>query len=294
MSPTPSAAPERTDFRFAERLRVRWVEVDLQRIVFNGHFLMYFDTAVAGWWRAMALPYHETMQALQGDFFVRKATLEYEGSARYDDQLEIGIRCARIGSSSMLLQGAAFRGGRRLVHGELVYVFADPAAQTAKPVPQVLRDWFTDYEAGRPMVDVQIEAWDALRTDSSALRREVFTDEQGIDAALDDDGADVTATHAVARNRMGLALGTGRLLAQESGSGKIGRMAVRASLRGTQIGRRVLDALVAASRQRGDREVMLYAQASAIGFYDRAGFKARGERFVEAAIEHQEMVLAFK
>ena len=220
MNPTPSAAPERSDFRFAERLRVRWVEVDLQRIVFNGHFLMYFDTAVAGWWRAMALPYHETMQALQGDFFVRKATLEYEGSARYDDQLEIGIRCARIGSSSMLLQGAAFRGGRRLVHGELVYVFADPAAQTAKPVPQVLRDWFTDYEAGRPMVDVQIEAWDALRTDSSALRREVFTDEQGIDAALDDDGADVTATHAVARNRMGLALGTGRLLAQESGAAR--------------------------------------------------------------------------
>ena len=86
----------RSDFRFAERLRVRWAEVDLQKIVFNGHYLMYFDTAVAGWWRAMALPYEQTMHGQGADFFVRKATVEYEGSARYDDQLEVGLRCARI------------------------------------------------------------------------------------------------------------------------------------------------------------------------------------------------------
>ncbi len=49
----------RTEYRFFERLRVRWAEVDMQKIVFNGHYLMYFDTAVAAYWRAMALPYHE-------------------------------------------------------------------------------------------------------------------------------------------------------------------------------------------------------------------------------------------
>ena len=38
---------QRTDFRFFERLRVRWVEIDAQQIVFNGHYLMYFDTASA-------------------------------------------------------------------------------------------------------------------------------------------------------------------------------------------------------------------------------------------------------
>ena len=57
-------APQRKDFRFTERHRVRWAEVDMQAIVFNGHYLMYFDTAVAGYWRALALPYHDTMQAL--------------------------------------------------------------------------------------------------------------------------------------------------------------------------------------------------------------------------------------
>ena len=84
----------RSEFRYFDRLRVRWVEVDMQKIVFNGHYLMYFDTAVAGYWRALALPYHETMEMLQGDLYVRRATVEYEGSARYDDQLQVGLRRA--------------------------------------------------------------------------------------------------------------------------------------------------------------------------------------------------------
>ena len=47
----------RQDFRFFHALRVRWVEVDMQKIVFNGHYLMYLDTAVSDYWRALALPY---------------------------------------------------------------------------------------------------------------------------------------------------------------------------------------------------------------------------------------------
>src|SRR5207342_2723603 len=99
---------QRSDFRFFERLRVRWAEIDAQQIVFNGHYLTYFDTAVGGWWRALALPYADTMKALSGDLFVRKSTVEYLGSARYDEQLDIGVRCARIGNSSMNVVCAVF------------------------------------------------------------------------------------------------------------------------------------------------------------------------------------------
>src|SRR5450755_4071906 len=98
----------RSDFRTLERLRVRWVEVDLQKVVFNGHYLMYFDIAMAGYWRASAMPCAQTMEHLAGDLFVRKATVEYLGSARYDDLLDIGVRCARIGTTSVLFSGAAF------------------------------------------------------------------------------------------------------------------------------------------------------------------------------------------
>src|SRR6266513_1721366 len=85
---------KRNEFRFLERLRVRWAEIDAQKIVFNGHYLMYFDTAIAGYWRALAMPYEQTLEYLGGDLFVRKATLEYEGSARLDDLVDVGIRSA--------------------------------------------------------------------------------------------------------------------------------------------------------------------------------------------------------
>ena len=62
---------KRADFRFFHRLRVRWAEVDMQKIVFNAHYLMYFDTAIADYWRALALPYEEAMPMLGGDLYVR-------------------------------------------------------------------------------------------------------------------------------------------------------------------------------------------------------------------------------
>ena len=289
---THDALPKRADFRFAERLRVRWAEVDMQKIVFNGHYLMYLDTAVAGYWRALALPYQDSMQSLGGDLYVRKATLEYHGSARYDDQIEVGIRCARIGNSSMLLRGAIFRDRVLLVHGDLVYVFADPATQTSRPVPPLLREVLEGFERGEPMFELEVGDWARLGASAGPIRHAVFTQEQGIDAALDHDGRDADAVHVLARNRLGMALGTGRLLETEPGIGKIGRMAVIAPLRGSQVGRRMLEALVGAARTRGLREVRLHAQDSAVGFYLRNGFVASGAPFVEAGIDHQEMIRA--
>jgi YbgC/YbaW family acyl-CoA thioester hydrolase len=282
---------KRADFRFADPLRVRWAEVDLQKIVFNGHYLMYFDTAVAGWWRAMALPYEQTMHDLGGDFYVRKASVEYEASARYDDRLDVGIRCERVGNTSMLLRGAVFRGEQLLVTGELVYVYADPATQRPQPVPQPLRDLFLGYEAGQSVLDVQLGTWDVLGAPARAIRTAVFVDEQQIDATLEQDAADASAVHALAVNRLGRPVATGRLLEHAPGVSKIGRMAVVAPLRGGGAGTAVLQALVNAARQRGDREVLLHAQASALGFYRRYGFRDSGVPFEEAGIVHQAMVI---
>src|SRR5262245_36963886 len=104
-----STRMKRQDFRFFHRLRVRWAEVDMQKIVFNAHYLMYFDTAISDYWRAMALPYEEAMQALGGDLYVKKATVEYHASARMDDQVDVALKCARVGNSSIQFTGAIFR-----------------------------------------------------------------------------------------------------------------------------------------------------------------------------------------
>jgi YbgC/YbaW family acyl-CoA thioester hydrolase len=279
----------RRDFRFFDTLRVRWAEVDMQKIVFNGHYLMYFDTAVAGYWRALALPYHETMALLQGDLYVRKATLEYHASAHYEDRLDVGLRCARIGNSSMQFTGGVFRGDELLVSGELVYVFADPSTQTSQPVPAQLRAALDAFERGEPVLDVRTGTWDELGREAQALRTAVFVDEQKIPAELEWDAADANAVHAVAYNRFGMALGTGRLLEHSPGVAKIGRMAVRHDMRGAGIGAAILEALVTVARERGDGEVLLHAQRSAEGFYRRQGFVVRGEPFDEAGIAHVAM-----
>lgn len=282
----------RNEFRFFDRLRVRWAEIDAQKIVFNAHYLMYFDTAVAGYWRAMAMPYAESMESLGGDLYVRKATVEYHGSARYDDRLDVGMRCARIGNSSIQFIGAVFRGNELLVGGELIYVFADPHTQTSRPVPPALRALLEGYEAGQGMVDVRVGDWASLGREASAIRTAVFVEEQRIPAEMEWDEADAACVHAVAYNRLGLPLATGRLLPHVPGVAKIGRMAVLASVRGSGVGHEVLDALMKVARARGDREVLLHAQRSAAPFYAKAGFAPRGAEFEEAGIPHIEMVRA--
>ncbi|MBL8342016.1 MAG: YbgC/FadM family acyl-CoA thioesterase [Rubrivivax sp.] len=289
------AAPDlrhRAAFRYLDRLRVRWAEVDMQKIVFNGHYLMYFDTAIAGYWRALALPYHETMEALSGDMFVRKATVEYEGSARYDDLCEVGVRCQRIGKSSMVFALALFRGETRLVHGELVYVFADPATQTSRPVPASLREVLEGYEGGRPVLDCQVGGWGTLGHDARRLRQAVFEAEMGVRQNMTEDAADPAALHAVAYNRFGLAVGTGRLaVVQAPGRARIARVAVHGALRGAGVGAALVRALVAAARSRGDHEVVLSAQASVQRFYGRLGFATQGQPYEEAGQPHQDMAM---
>jgi YbgC/YbaW family acyl-CoA thioester hydrolase len=283
-------------YRFLERLRVRWAEVDMQKVVFNGHYLMYVDTALGAYWRALALPYEETIATLGGDLFMRKAALEYHAPARYEEVLDVGIRFVGVGTTSLRFAAGVFRGEELLVQGELVYVWTSaPAAGTAQrpqPVPPALVAAFQAHADGQPVVEVEVGGWEALGSDAHAIHTAVFVEEQGIDPAIEADALDAGAVHAVARNRLGLAVGTGRLLEGAGAGGmpaRIGRMAVRRDLRGGQVGRAVLEALMRHAGARGDAEVMLYAQVSASAFYLRAGFQPRGPQFHEAGIAHVEM-----
>jgi YbgC/YbaW family acyl-CoA thioester hydrolase len=292
-SPKDATGMQRQDFRLFHRLRVRWAEVDMQKIVFNGHYLMYFDTAMADYWRALALPYEESMQLLGGDLFVKKASVEYHASARYDDTLDVALKCSRLGNSSITFTGAIFHGDKLLVGCELIYVYADPATQTSRPVPQALRDLFTRFEAGEPMTRLALGDWQTLGQDASQVRTEVFVEEQGVPLQMEWDEQDATAVHAVVYNQLGMPLATGRLLVAgaEHGAqvGQIGRMAAKRVLRGTHLGSTVLGALVQQAQARGDRQVILHAQRSAAAFYAKAGFTEHGEPFEEVGIPHLPM-----
>jgi acyl-CoA thioester hydrolase len=140
----------RSDFTFSHRLRVRWAEVDRQGIVFNGHYLTYFDVGIAEYWRAIGYPYPDALLAHGSDVFVKKAALEYYGPALYDDELDVLVRVARIGRSSMQFLIEIHRGDEHLIDGEIVYVNADPVMRKPAPVPDFLREAIGRFERVAP------------------------------------------------------------------------------------------------------------------------------------------------
>jgi YbgC/YbaW family acyl-CoA thioester hydrolase len=280
---------KRSDFRFLHRLRVRWSEIDMQKIVFNGHYLTYLDTAVTGYWARVALPYETAFHILGGELYVKKATLEYHASALMDDDLSIGMKCAKMGQSSMVFEAGIFRGDKLLISGELIYVFANPQTQKSQPIPDVLRHILLIYEAGESVVDVKTGSWSELKSWAAPLRTSVFVGEQEIAPELEWDEADETAFHAVVLNKLGQSVATGRLLQPSPHVAQIGRMAVVKSLRGGHLGQMIVETLLEQARKRGDQKVILHAQCSAEGFYKRLGFTAHGDIFQDAGIDHIEM-----
>lgn len=280
------------DFRCRHRLTVRWAEVDAQKIVFNAHYLMYADVAITDYWRQMALPYAQSWGHLGGELFVKKATVTYFASAQMGDVLDIGIRCVKQGNSSLQFEAGIFRGQQLLNTVELVYVFAD-AQRQLQPVPQQLRDMLTAFEAGQEMVQLRSGSWNDLGRLAERLRMEVFVKEQGVPAEIEMDEFDPVCRHVVAVNGLGHAVGTGRLITDAPGVARIGRMAVAREMRGSRVGRQVLDALMAAARERGDKEAVLHAQVHAKNFYARAGFVPEGQVYDEAGIDHITMRLKF-
>lgn len=132
-----------------------------------------------------------------------------------------------------------------------------------------------------------IDAASPLMPAVLALRREVFVVEQNVPPELEYDEFDAMATHLVAL-RDEAVIGTLRLLA-DGAEMKVGRVAVRADLRKTGIGTRLMQHVAQMAAARGAREIVLHAQTSVIGFYRRLGYREESEAFEEAGIPHLSM-----
>jgi acyl-CoA thioester hydrolase len=123
---------------FVHRLRVRYSECDQQGVVFNGHYLFYYDNAITEMWRHRIGPYQETVTRGY-DIVVAEATLRYRSSARFDEVVDIAMPVAHLGNTSMVIR-PEFRVGERLVaDGEVRHVFVDPSTLVKKPMPDDIR-----------------------------------------------------------------------------------------------------------------------------------------------------------
>lgn len=141
----------KSDFVFFHPLRVRWAEVDMQAIVFNGHYLTYFDVAFTEYWRALGLT-NVLLQAQQGrELFARQATIDYLASAHFDDELEIGVRCVGVGRSSIRFALEIYRATEHLISGQLIYVYADTALRKGVALPSEWLERINAYERTAPL-----------------------------------------------------------------------------------------------------------------------------------------------
>lgn len=128
-----------------------------------------------------------------------------------------------------------------------------------------------------------------------AVRMVVFVEEQAVPPEEELDALDVTATHFLARLKkpspdepLGI-VGAARLVDKGGGTGKIGRVAVLQEHRGRGAGALLMRVAEAAARAQDMTRVVLDAQCQAIPFYERLGYTAEGDIFLDAGIEHRLM-----
>jgi len=135
------------------------------------------------------------------------------------------------------------------------------------------------------MFRIELVSWDEARASASPIRFTVFVEEQRVPIEIEWDDQDANSLHALAYSAAGDAIATGRLLPD----GHIGRMAVLKEWRGKGVGGAMLERLIGFARERGDRQIELFAQTHALAFYRAHGFVEHGEVFEEAGIPHQAM-----
>ena len=132
----------REQFWFFHPLRVRYSETDPQGVVHNANYLMYFDTTITEYFRALGYDQQADAKRTGVDFHVVKSLIEYKAPVRFDQEIDVGARVARIGNSSLVFELAILPkdGADALVTGEIVWVYTSQQTHRPLPIPASIRN----------------------------------------------------------------------------------------------------------------------------------------------------------
>jgi acyl-CoA thioester hydrolase len=153
--PLVETAPE--DWPFACLFRVRYSEIDGQQIVFNAHYLTWFDTALAEYFRHLGIVYGSARDGTEPvDFHTVRNLIDYHAPVRFDEVIAVCARPGRIGRASVTFELALFARGeeRPRATGQVVWVCAGIGDHLSRPIPEPLRARF---EAARTAERVEID-----------------------------------------------------------------------------------------------------------------------------------------
>ncbi len=128
---------------FALPIVPRYAEIDQQGVVFNGHYLTWFDEACTGFLDHLGVTYPGLIEAGY-DIQVVRSEIDYAAPVRWRDEVRVSVRCARIGTTSFTLEFAVLRrngdtGEDAAVQGRNVYVVVSTQDWAKRPIPDLLR-----------------------------------------------------------------------------------------------------------------------------------------------------------
>lgn len=131
----------KSGFAFSTRFRVRYSEIDGQKIVFNSRYLEYADVAITEFWRWANLAEIGT-DWLDAEFNVVKATLDYKRPFRLDDLIEAFVRVERVGNSSMTMRVELCHAETGELHNvaEIISVHVDLKERRSAPIKDSVRE----------------------------------------------------------------------------------------------------------------------------------------------------------
>jgi acyl-CoA thioester hydrolase len=133
----------RPPFKYSALTRVWFSDTDAQGIVYYGRYLPYFDHARVEYHRHLG---PATVDGAQ--LVMRASQVEYHAPALFDDLIEVFVRVARIGRTSMTYECAAYRvpDDAIMVTASQTAVLVDSAARRPRPIPDELRAVVRSFE----------------------------------------------------------------------------------------------------------------------------------------------------
>jgi acyl-CoA thioester hydrolase len=121
---------------FVNRIRVRYAEVDGQGVVFNAHWLTYFDDSCTRFMDALGF---QSIWIDEFDVMLVKAVLDWRGPARFDEWIDIAVQPTRVGTKSFDLTYHASVDGVPACTATITYVSVKPRANTSVDIPPAVR-----------------------------------------------------------------------------------------------------------------------------------------------------------
>jgi acyl-CoA thioester hydrolase len=138
---------ERPPFKFSAQTRVGFSDTDAQGIVYYGRYLPYFDLARVEYHRNLGLLGMDIGE--EGEEFVMRAlAIEYLAPAIFDDLIEVYVRMARIGRTSVTYEFAAYRArdDELMVTATQTLVLVDLDERKAVPIPEAYKEAIRAFE----------------------------------------------------------------------------------------------------------------------------------------------------